>query len=506
MSSLNPFEKRSAGILLHPTSLPCSESCWGNDRQDAFGTLGKEAYNFVDFIHAAGLKVWQVLPLVPTEDNLSPYQSTSVHAGNPDLISMDDLAGRGWIDPGCMQLKEKNRHGLVELRRNCSPAFYKYLDGNSGAETRRQFEGFIKQEAHWLEDFALFSALRRRFEGSSWVDWPVEMRKREPAALEKQKRELHQEIECIYFEQFCFYTQWSALKNYANQKGISIFGDIPIFVGHNSADVWASQHYFLLDDNGRPKSVAGVPPDSFSDVGQCWGNPHYAWDVMEQDGFQWWLARMGTQMKLFDLIRIDHFRGFHSVWAIPGENPDARNGEWIYTPGEALLQACFNRYPDLKLVAENLGSITQEIEDLRLKFNLPGMVVLHFAFENDSDSPHLPHHHSIHNVVYTGTHDNDTTLGWFDQLNDAARKQLSNYSFRSGDSMPWLLIDMAMASSANLAIIPMQDFLALDSSNRMNMPGTSDKNWRWRFSWNQVDPGLANVIRQRLACYHRDSR
>lgn len=503
MSAINAFEKRTAGILLHPTSLPGSESYWEGKDQNAFGTLGKEAFNFIDFMAAAGLKVWQVLPLVPTEDNLSPYQSSSVHAGNPDLISLDNLVERGWITRAHLQLKEPSRAGLADLRRAVAPDFYQFLESDQGAETRQKFEEFCKQESAWLEDYALFVALRRRFDGVSWVDWPVELRKRESAALEQQKNELRDDLKAIRFEQFSFFTQWSEVRNYANQKGISIFGDIPIFVGHNSADVWASQHYFQLDENGKALSVAGVPPDSFSENGQCWGNPHYAWDVMEKDGFQWWLARIGTQMKLFDLIRIDHFRGFHSVYAIPGDSPDARTGEWVNTPGDALLAACFKRYPDLKLVAENLGTITDEIEALRLKYNLPGMIVLHFAFENDSDSPHLPHHHTEHNIVYTGTHDNDTTLGWYNNLNEAASRQLANYTYRSADSMPWLLIDMALASSAKVAIIPMQDFLCLGTDCRMNMPGTPDQNWRWRFSWNQVDSGLAQGIKEHIKNFHR---
>ena len=503
MSSFNPFEQRSAGILLHPTSLPSSETCWEDDQQHAIGTLGKEAYNFVDFMVAAGLKVWQVLPLVPTEDNLSPYQSSSVHAGNPDLISLDNLVARGWIDKNCIKPGEKNRKGLADLRRGCATYFQQFLQKNSGSDIHQQYEKFCKEEAHWLNDFALFSALGRKFNGSSWVDWPAELRSRDGAALEKAKGELGDDIQCIYFEQFCFFTQWAELKQYANEKGILLFGDIPIFVGHNSADVWAEQHYFSLDENGQPLTVAGVPPDSFSESGQRWGNPHYAWDVMQKDGFQWWLSRFGTQMKLFDLIRIDHFRGFHSVWEIPGKNPDAREGKWINTPGDALLQACLNRYPELKLVAENLGTITPEIENLRLKFNLPGMLVLHFAFENGEDSPHLPHHHTTQNVVYTGTHDNDTSAGWLNQLNDDARRQLGNYTFHSADAMPWLLIDMALASSASLAIIPMQDFLGLGSESRMNTPGTPDKNWRWRFAWEQVDEGLAATIKQHVESYHR---
>lgn len=502
MSLSNVFENRVAGILVHPTSLPDSESCWGNERQNSFGTLGREAFNFVDFMAAAGLKVWQVLPLVPTEDNLSPYQSYSVHAGNPDLISFDDLVKRGWIDSGCLQLPEKNRQGLAELRWKCAHSFYQYINSDGGGETRQQFEEFCAAEKSWLDDFALFSALRKKFNGSSWVDWPGELRKRESAALDQQRSELQDEINSVRFEQFAFFSQWLDLKHYANQKGIAVLGDIPIFVGHNSADVWAEPHYFSLDDNGNPLTVAGVPPDAFSESGQRWGNPHYRWDVMEKDGFQWWLKRFGSQKKLFDLIRIDHFLGFHSVYEIPGDKPDAREGKWINTPGDALLQATFSRYPDLKLVAENLGKIPPELEDLRLKFNLPGMLVLHFAFESD-DNPLQLHHHTEHNIVYTGTHDNNTTAGWFNELGDEERKRFDDYDFQADDQMPWYLMDMALASVARVAIIPMQDFLALGSDSRMNMPGTPDKNWRWRFSWEQVDVSLAGAIKQRLEKYNR---
>lgn len=503
MASPHPCDTRSAGVLLHPTSLPSSESCWGDEPGHAFGTLGKEAYNFVDFMAAAGLRVWQVLPLVPTEDNLSPYQSSSVHAGNPDLISLDDLVERGWIKRDSIQLDQKDRAGLANLRRRCAPDFFQFIHAEDGAQTRQKFEEFCHQRESWLQDFALFCALRRRFDGRSWVDWPAELRSRDPAALQQQKAELQDDIDCILFEQFSFFTQWLGLKHYANEKGISLFGDIPIFVGHNSADVWAEQQYFQLDDMGNPTSVAGVPPDSFSDAGQCWGNPHYNWEAIAHDGFRWWLDRLASQMELFDVIRIDHFRGFDSVWAIPANHGDAREGEWIKTPGKDLLGACFSRYPDLHLVAENLGTITPDIEQLREQFHLPGMLVLHFAFENNSNSPHLPHQHTPYQVVYTGTHDNDTSLGWFKTLTPEGRAQWENYTFHSQDPMPWLLIDMAFASCANLAIIPMQDFLGLDSDCRMNTPGVTEKNWRWQFSWEQVGMDLPKVIHQRLANFHR---
>lgn len=495
------FQRRTAGVLLHPTSLPCSESCWGKNSQNAFGTLGKDAYYFIDLIAQAGLTIWQMLPTGPTQADMSPYQSISAHAGNPNLISLDWLLEKGWIKTEDVQLVGEK--SLSDAHQQCAFSFFKYLESNNGSVVREEFQTFCSQQQYWLDDFALFCALRSEFKGASWVAWPKELRTHDQAALKKSREQLKAKIDFVLFEQFAFFTQWQALKNYANQKGIYLFGDMPIFVGHDSADVWAQQHYFQLDGEGNPLTVAGVPPDYFSETGQHWGNPHYAWSAMEADGFQWWLARLRTQLQLFDLIRIDHFRGFEAYWEIPGDSHDARTGKWVKAPGEAFLKACFEAYPSLPLVAENLGVITDEVEALRNKFELPGMLVLQFAFDGNTDNPHLPHNHSRSDVIYTGTHDNDTTLGWYESLNEENRQQLRQYCFNSTDEVPWLLIEAALTSVGRMAIIPMQDFLELDGGHRMNMPGTTDKNWVWTFSWDQVEPTLADRIRQLLRAYHR---
>ncbi len=495
------FTRRTAGVLLHPTSLPCSESFWGDDQKNRFGTLGKDAYYFIDLIAKAGLTIWQMLPTGPTQADMSPYQSISAHAGNAELISLDWLIEKGWVRAEDLQLDgEKN---IAVARQKCALSFYTFLTSTEGENTRHNFQTFCSQQDYWLDDFSLFCALRKKFDGASWRDWPADLRKRNTTALEKIRAELNSDIEVVLFEQFAFFSQWHALKDYANQKNIYLFGDMPIFVGHDSADVWAQQHYFQLDGEGSPLTVAGVPPDYFSETGQHWGNPHYAWQVMEADGFQWWLARLRTQLQLFDLIRIDHFRGFEAYWEIPGGTHDARLGKWVRAPGEAFLRACFKTFPGLPLVAENLGVITEEVEALRNQFDLPGMLVLQFAFDGNTNNPHLPHNHTRSDVIYTGTHDNDTTQGWWNTLSEASRKQVQEYCFNSEDELPWLLIESALASVGRMAVIPMQDFLELDGGHRMNMPGTTDKNWVWKFSWDQVDPALADRVRQLLATYHR---
>lgn len=493
------FERRTAGVLLHPTSLPCSESCWGDNQKNKFGTLGKDAYRFIDLMHESGLTIWQMLPTGPTQADMSPYQSISAHAGNAELISLDWLFDKGWVRAGDLLFDEEK--SMESVRMQCAESFYKYIEADE--QTRHQFQVFCAEQHYWLDDFSLFCALRKHFHQTSWTQWPAQLRTRDATALNEIKKDLKSDIDVILFEQFAFFSQWFSLKKYANQKGVYLFGDIPIFVGHDSADVWAQQHYFQLDEKGYPLTVAGVPPDYFSETGQHWGNPHYAWQEMENDGFQWWMARLKTQLQLFDLIRIDHFRGFEAFWEIPGDCQDARKGKWVRAPGEAFLTACFNAYPGLPLVAENLGVITEEVEALRNQFGLPGMLVLQFGFDGNTDNPHLPHNHSQANVIYTGTHDNDTTLGWWHSLNTKNRQQLRDYCFSSDEEQPWLLIKAALASVGRMAIIPMQDFLELDGRHRMNMPGTTNKNWVWKFSWDHVEPTLANRIRHLLTAYHR---
>jgi 4-alpha-glucanotransferase len=308
----------------------------------------------------------------------------------------------------------------------------------------------------------------------------------------------------VRFEQFDFFRQWHALKEYANHKGILLFGDLPIFVAHDSADVWAQQDYFQLDDGGRPTVVAGVPPDYFSATGQRWGNPHYRWDRMRQDGFRWWLVRFEIQLRLFDLVRIDHFRGFEAYWEIPAGHDTAMGGRWVQAPGDALFEVLRRHFDTLPVVAEDLGVITPEVEALRLRHGFPGMRILQFAFDGGSANPYLPHNHRHMTVVYTGTHDNDTTVGWYGSLSEATRRYMEEYLHSAGEEpMPWPLIRAAMASVANLAVIPMQDVLALDGTHRMNTPGKPDGNWRWRFKWDQINDGTAGKLRRLSELYGR---
>lgn len=488
------FADRRAGVLLHPTSLPSNSGF-------ASGDLGKDAYRFIDFLADAGFTIWQMLPTGPTHSDLSPYQSLSAHAGNPELISLDALAERGWIslnDPGLRS--EETGERQAARRRAANHFFYTIQhDRHLG----HQYDEFCQSHKSWLNDFALFLALRGHFHRKAWNEWPLELVQRDEQALAKAREQFADEIRCYCFEQFVFYQQWQDLRRYAQHKGIYLFGDMPIFVAHDSADVWAEQHNFRLDEKGNPLSVAGVPPDYFSEYGQHWGNPHYDWERMEADGFQWWLSRLRSQLNLFDLIRIDHFRGFEAYWEIPGNVKDARQGKWVKAPGKAFLSACFNEYRNLPLVAENLGVITEEVEALRQEFSLPGMLVLHFAFDGNADNPHLPHRHNLLDIIYTGTHDNDTTVGWYQSLDAAARRQIDEYFFHGQDAMPWLLIKAALASVSRMAIVPMQDLLELSSEHRMNMPGTTDKNWKWRFRWEQVPDNLAGKVRKLLALYDR---
>jgi 4-alpha-glucanotransferase len=496
------IKKRAAGILLHPTSLPCSDTYCSQPYvkgqvEKAFGTLGKDAYYFVDFMMNAGLSVWQMLPTGPTQDDMSPYQSISAHAGNPHLISLDWLIEKQWIN---REILQRENCTLTQ----CASHFYQYLESEAGTHTKNTFHDFCSEHAYWLDDFSLFSALRKKYNDSSWINWPDGLRQHDVIAIDAVRKDLQETIDLVLFEQFAFFSQWHALKKYANERGIQLFGDIPIFVGHDSADVWAQQEYFQLDGAGNPLTVAGVPPDYFSEFGQHWGNPHYNWDKMKADGFQWWLARLKTQSELFDLIRIDHFRAFDAYWEIPGNSKDARSGQWVKAPGDELLKSIFATFPQLNLIAENLGLITDEVEELRHKYQLPGMLVLQFAFDGNTENPHLPHNHKPDEVIYTGTHDNDTSLSWHQQLTIEQREQLSAYCFNSSHDIPWLLIEVAMASVGHMAIIPMQDFLALDGGHRMNTPGTTENNWTWTFSWQQIEPDLAKKIHKLVSLYQRD--
>lgn len=437
-----------------------------------------------------------MLPLGPTHEDGSPYQCISAHAGDTRLISPQRLAESGWLtslDAGDAALAQ------TELLRRAHERFQSHAD----ATARKAYSDFIEQHAGWLDDYALFEALRGRYNGAPWWEWPPTLRAREPKALGKARKQLAEPCEQTRFEQFLFFDQWLALKRHANGKGIWLFGDMPIFVARDSADVWANPESFDLDEAGEPRTVAGVPPDYFSETGQRWGNPLYLWDRMQADGFSWWKARIHSQHELFDLIRIDHFRGFEAYWEIPAAEPTAIHGHWVKAPGEALFQTLLEEFHELPLVAEDLGVITDEVETLRDRFQLPGMKILQFAFDGQAHNPYLPHNHVHNGLVYTGTHDNNTTVGWYESLGNDERKRVKEYLGLPGEAMPWALIRAAYASVAKLAIVPMQDVLGLGAEARMNTPGTVDGNWKWRFDWTQVPTDLAARLRHLAETYAR---
>ncbi len=492
-----PLDKRRSGVLLHITSLP---GPYGN------GVIGEDAYRFVDFLQDAGYSVWQTLPLGPTHGDGSPYQSLSVHAGNSQLIDLQWLVDKNWLAQDelhhcvndifgrskCLTIAFNNFRKLFDVclcdnKGECTVCGSSECDKT--ATDRGQclaFQSFMKEQAFWLDDYALYSAIKKQQQQKSWFDWPENLKKRKRKALEQAQKELRYEIFYYQFEQFVFFSQWLSLKNYANERGVYLFGDLPIFVAHDSADVWAQRQFFKLNKNGESEVVAGVPPDYFSATGQRWGNPHYQWDAIEKENFSWWIERIRTQQSLFDLVRIDHFRGLESSWEIPASEETAMNGQWVQSPGKKLMEALYQSYPELSLVAEDLGIITAEVNDLREQFNLPGMKILQFAFSGESSNPYLPHNHQINSVVYTGTHDNDTTVSWLESLNDDERYYLQQYFNFPYESLNYVLNSAALASVAKLAILPMQDLIAAGVGQRMNTPGTIEGNWQWRFSWEQL--------------------
>lgn len=478
--------RRRAGVLLHPTALPGEH-----------GTLGQPAREFMDFMQQAGLTVWQTLPLGPTHPDLSPYQSLSAHAGNPALIDLNDLVSCGLLEEN--EPRQTNRQALM------AAAADRFFAGKaSGTDLSREgFAQFREQSAGWLGDYCLFGAIRETLERDHWLAWPEPLRDRHPSALKHLAARHQDRINRLAFEQYVFHEQWQALRAYGKARGILLFGDIPIFVAHDSADVWANRELFKLDGQGRPTVVAGVPPDYFSDRGQHWGNPLYEWSMMERDGYQWWLNRLASQQRLVDLIRLDHFRGLQAFWEIPADNPEPANGHWVTGPGANFLEACFHRFPDLHLVAENLGIIGPEVETLRKSFALPGMVVIQFAFDGSPENPHLPQNHHPEDLVYTGTHDNDTTSGWYQSLDEGTRQYVNRVLETTGEDMPWPVIRAAFRSRCSIAIAPMQDYLCLGSKARFNTPGTISGNWVWRLEHGQCTAELATRLRELVIGYSR---
>jgi 4-alpha-glucanotransferase len=486
----NPLSQRRAGILLHPTSLP---GPW------IMGDFSHNAYRFVEFLAAAGQTVWQVLPLGPTHGDLSPYQCMSTHAGNPLLISLDWMVERGWLNGDVWQRAEPDPQWRRDtLARSCDAALAS-LDG----ATRADFDQFQQQQCYWLDDYARYSVLKNLERGAAWMDWPRNLRRCEASAVDAALAPHEASLRRCKFEQYLFYTQWLELRRYANQHGVNLFGDLPICVAGDSADVWANREWFTVDADGNSQSVAGVPPDAFTDEGQRWGNPLFNWDRLQADGFGWWLDRLRTHFRLYDLVRIDHFRGLESYWEIPASSPTAIKGKWVEAPGAALLQAIRREFGELPLVAEDLGIITAAVDKLREDFDLPGMKVLQFAFDGDQHNHHLPHNHAKDMVAYTGTHDNDTTVGWYQSLTEDERHQVRRYLNCGDDEIPWAVLRCAMMSVAQLAILPMQDVLALGADARMNTPGTVAGNWSWRFDWPQLGEHVAAELADLTRNYSR---
>ncbi len=465
-------------MLLHPTSLP---------GPFANGVLGEEALAFMDRIAAGGFSVWQFLPLGPTHAHGSPSEALSPFAGNPALLDLRECVEHGWLDEARLRDAPAS-----ELLARAARAFWRQVAEQPGlAET---VDAWRQAQRDWLEDFALFTAIRRAFGERAWWQWPEPLRDRDPGALEAARERFADGIRQCIFEQLLFDRQWQRLRQAARERGILLFGDLPIYVAHDSADVWTHREMFTVNAQGLCEEVAGVPPDYFSATGQRWGNPLYRWERHEAEGFNWWIARLRRQLQWMDLIRIDHFRGLEAYWAIPGESEDGIVGEWRPAPGDALLAALRERLGCLPLVAEDLGIITPEVTRLRERFGLPGMKILQFAFDGSPDNPYLPERHEEHSVVYTGTHDNDTTLGWWRSTDDATRERAMAILGCGPDDMPDALIRTALASRARLAVIPMQDLLALGSEARLNTPGTLDGNWRWRLDAMPAPEALARWL------------
>jgi 4-alpha-glucanotransferase len=482
---------RVSGILLHPTSFP---------GRFGIGDLGDAAYRFIDFLVASGQQLWQIMPLGPTSYGDSPYQALSAFAGNPLLISLERLVEEHYLAPcdlnGAPAFSEdKVDYGtVIDFKQGLLHLSFENFRANADAEQKGQLEDFVVANRAWLDDYALFAALKDRHAGANWGAWEKDIATRQPAALERWKAILDGDIQYHQYAQFQFFKQWLALKQYANRQGIRIVGDIPIFVAYDSADAWSHPELFYFDEAGKLTVVAGVPPDYFSPTGQLWGNPLYRWDVMAQDGYAWWTARFKMAFQWLDVVRLDHFRGFEAYWAVPAGEETAINGKWVKGPGTDLFRAVGQALGPLLIIAEDLGLITPEVETLRDELGFPGMKVLQFAFCGDPTHPYLPHNYECNYVVYTGTHDNDTTLGWFDSASQEERTYAQKYMGVHGDQINWDMIRLALMSVANTAILPLQDVLGIGSEGRMNTPSRASGNWSWRYT----EGMLTEAVRDRL--------
>ncbi|MDX9941149.1 MAG: 4-alpha-glucanotransferase [Bacteroidales bacterium] len=492
--------ERSSGILLHITSLP---GPYG------IGTMGREAFAFVDFLVASGQKIWQILPLGHTGYGDSPYQCFSAFAGNPLLIDLDKLMGEDLLEDKDLPHDQSFNQDVVDFGQVFTYKYsllrkaYERFKVNNHIVRQMQFENFSRKTGFWLEDYAFFMALKNHFGGKAWSEWEMQVKTRDPETLDRYRQHLADDIGFYRFLQFLFYRQWQELKAYANLNDIKIIGDIPLYVAADSADAWSNPRIFNFNEELDPVTVAGVPPDYFSATGQLWGNPIYKWEVLEEDGFSWWIERVKANLVLYDIIRIDHFRGLAAYWAVPFGEETAILGEWIKAPGQELLEALYDALGDLPIIAEDLGVITPDVVELRDNFDLPGMKILQFAFDSGEENDFMPHTYIKNCVVYTGTHDNDTTLGQFKSLRESDRLFMKDYFGVDERDPAWSFVKLAWSTVANVAIAPLQDLLRLDTEARMNFPGKPSGYWKWRFRKEMLKPSHAEELLRITRLYGR---
>ncbi len=501
---------RASGILLHPTSLP---------GRYGIGDLGIEAYRFVDFLVDAGQRYWQVLPLGPTSYGDSPYQCFSAFAGNPLLISLDKLVEEGLLleselsDAPDFPEKKVDYGRVIDYKPGLLRKAWQRVLEDKPEPIWQEFHIFCDENNWWLHDYALFMAIKDAHGGYVWTEWEENIAKRDPESLQQWHDKVGDEVGARKFWQFLFYRQWWSLKTYCYEKGIKIIGDIPIYVAHDSADVWAHPELYYLDEKGNPTVVAGVPPDYFSATGQLWGNPIYQWGLMAKKGYQWWVDRFRQLLTSVDIVRLDHFRGFESYWEVPAQEKTAENGTWQAGPGAALFETLQFTLGELPIIAENLGVITEEVEELRHRFEFPGMAILQFAFGAQADCVDLPHNYTDNMAAYSGTHDNDTTLGWWEGSGEGStrsakevkqeKKFASQYLNTDGTEINWVFIRALMSSVANMVVFPLQDIIGLGNEARMNLPGRPGGNWQWRFTKSQLDDSMAQRLKELCITYGR---
>jgi 4-alpha-glucanotransferase len=493
--------QRSAGVLLHPTCLP---SAYG------IGDIGAGAHRYLRWLRSAGVTWWQMLPLNPPGPGFSPYSAWSTFAGNPWLISPDALVADGLLGrddvepPRPMATTTVDIDAAVRWKRHLLSIAWRNFRENPRPELARRLVDFRHSRAGWIEDGALFAVLKHVHGGAAWTEWPQPLRRGDDGAVAAARAEHAEAIDEWVFGQFLFFSQWASLRSAATACGIKILGDLPIFVAMDSADVWSKPELFLLDDRRRPTAVAGVPPDYFSATGQLWGNPLYDWQRHEQDGFRWWVERTRQALQLCDALRLDHFRGFVAHWEVPAGEATAINGRWVAGPGRRLFEALERDLGELSLVAEDLGEITPDVVALREELELPGMAILQFAFSPEPRSSFIPYNHQRNLVVYTGTHDNNTSVGWYrEDASDREQDLLRCYAAHDGSEPAWALIRLALGSVADLAVIPHQDLAGLGSSSRMNTPGVADGNWRFRLTEEMLSPSIATRLREQIETFGR---